>query len=417
MKKDETCCVAFQDALRKTTFEIGLKGYGIVEMYRLGIPVPDGFLIDTSLCQAYFSKPKEDRRAVLEQALFEVDRELQQLEKRTGQKLSGSENGLTLSVRSGAAVSMPGILSTYCNIRDREELASCIEKVLLSWDSDRARSFRSRFEIPEKYGTAVIIQQMVNGMASAMSGTGVCYSRNPSTGKKELFGEFLPVAQGEQIVGGRTIPYSLQEMKKQFAAQYEELERYAKLLEEHCRDIQEIEFTIEDGKLYILQTRKARCSQYAQNMWKKEMGIAYEREAPSLYMECIDMDKHKILGEGIPFGVGDISGKVAYTLETINKWKETGENVIYICEDLSIEQMEAFFKADGIVSAAGGVTSHAASLALGAGKRCITAFRLQNDTDNSCINKIEEGTSITLDMENGRMYEGILPMIQKKCLK
>lgn len=418
MKNDEKYCVAFKNAWGKTAFEIGLKGYGIADMYRMGIPVPDGFVINTSLCQNYFRRSKEYRKEILKQAFAEIDRELQQLEERTGKRLSGSDNCLILSVRSGAAVSMPGILATYCNITNREELAVCIEKVLQSWDSERAKMFREQSAIPEDYGTAVIIQQMVNGMASVMSGTGVCYTRNPSSGKNELFGEFLFVAQGENLVGGKTLPYGLSEMKKQFPAQYEELTRYAKLLENHYHNVQEIEFTIEDGKLYILQTRKARCSQYARMIWNSNSRLECEKEMPLGYSKCIDKENYKMLGEGIPLGIGDIYGRVAYTLEDVNKWKEAGENVIYICEDLSIEHMEAFFKADGIVSASGGVTSHAASLALGAGKRCITAFRLQNNADSICVNEkdIAEGTSITLDMENGRIYDGILSMIQKKCL-
>lgn len=415
MLHDRKWCVAFQAAWGMTADEIGLKGYGIADMHRLGIPVPDGFFIKTSLCRRYFQLEADKRKVLLKQVFVEVDAELQQLEKRTGKTLSGLENGLVLSVRSGAGVSMPGILATYCNITTREELAMHIEKVLLSWESDRAKAYRKQYGISDASGTAVIIQQMVNGMASEMSGTGVCYTRNPSTGKNELFGEFLPVSQGELLVGGKSIPRPLQEMKQQFHNQYEELMKYAKCLEYHYHEIQEMEFTIEEGELYILQTRKARCSQLAEKVWKQENGWEQEKKTPVSYMESMEHEKYQVLGEGIPLGIGDISGKAAYSLEAVNEWKKAGESVIYICEDLSIEHMEAFFKADGIVSASGGVTSHAASLALGAGKRCITACSVMNLLHRADIinTEIMEGTYITLDMNNGRIYRGILPMRQK----
>lgn len=408
-------CVAFQEAWSKNAVEIGLKGCGIADMYRMGIPVPDGFIINTSLCWQYFRMTKAGRKRLMEQVSVNVYRELQKLEMRTGKKLSGSKNGLVLSVRSGAAVSMPGILTTYCNITNKKQLADSIEKVLLSWESDRAKAYREQCKISEDYGTAVIVQQMVNGMASELSGTGVCYTRNPSTGQNELFGEFLPVAQGEQLVGGRTIPYRLQEMKRHFKDQYEELVRYAKMLENHYHAMQEIEFTIEEGSLYILQTRKARCSQFAQKVMRREAGFGGEADGLLSYMEIVEKEEHAVLEEGIPLGIGDISGKAAYTLEAVNKWKEAGESVIFICEDMSIENIEAFFKADGIISATGGVTSHAASLALGAGKRCITACRSIDLSHGLHIGgkEIKEGDVLTLDMQNGRIYEGLL----RKCVK
>jgi pyruvate,orthophosphate dikinase len=185
----------------------------------------------------------------------EIEQALDALEKQTGKKLG---KGLSVSVRSSAAASMPGMMDTVLDVKDRVEMISAIKKVFDSWDNPRAVGYRRLNHIPADMGTAAIIQAMVFGDLDRNSGTGVMFTRNPSTGEKELFGEYIAAAKGEDLVSGRRTPQPISALKAQMLAMYVQLEEVARILENHFRDMQDVEFTIESGKLYILQTRSGK---------------------------------------------------------------------------------------------------------------------------------------------------------------
>ena len=228
---------------------LGNKGANLVTMTRLGLRVPPGFVVSIDAFKEY-----RDSSTL---PLDEIDEALAWL----SEKLDRSfDNGLTVSVRSSAPVSMPGMMDTVLNVASREEVLSCLKTVFGSWDNPRANEYRRLHEIPGDIGTSVVVQSMVMGNRDEMSGTGVIFSRNPSTGARGLFGEYLPVAQGEDLVSGVRTPQSIGALKNQMPDVYEELEGLSRDLEQHFHDMQDVEFTVESGNLFMLQTRSGKRS-------------------------------------------------------------------------------------------------------------------------------------------------------------
>ncbi|MFC1956908.1 PEP/pyruvate-binding domain-containing protein, partial [Chloroflexota bacterium] len=228
---------------------LGNKGGNLVSMTRLGLPVPLGFIVSIESYRVFKQSgalPNED-----------IEQAISALERQTKQKMG---QGLQVSVRSSAPVSMPGMMDTLLNIGDRERVKQAIKRIFDSWDNPRAVEYRRINHIPPKLGTAAIVQAMVFGNKDSNSGTGVVFTRNPSTGKKGLFGEYLAQAQGEDIVSGTRTPEPILALKSQMPHIYDELDELTKSLEHHYRDMQDVEFTVETGKLYILQTRSGKRS-------------------------------------------------------------------------------------------------------------------------------------------------------------
>jgi len=228
---------------------LGNKGANLVTMTKIGLPVPPGFVISTGAFVDYV------KNGVLPDD--EINRAIDLLEKQTGGKLG---QNLQVSVRSSALVSMPGMMDTLLNVKDLDELKVATKQVFESWNSPRAVEYRRLNNIPADLGTSAIVQAMVFGNKDAESGTGVVFTRNPSTGDEGLFGEYLNQAQGEDLVSGARTPNPVAELQSLMPDMYLELEVIAKLLENYYHDIQDIEFTVESHKLYILQTRSAKRS-------------------------------------------------------------------------------------------------------------------------------------------------------------
>ena len=228
---------------------LGNKGANLVTMTRLGLRVPPGFVVSIDAFKEY--------RASNTLPLDEIDEALTWLSDKLGRSF---DDGLTVSVRSSAPVSMPGMMDTVLNVASREEVLSCLKTVFGSWDNPRANEYRRLHDISADIGTSAVVQSMVMGNRDEMSGTGVVFSRNPSTGARGLFGEYLPVAQGEDLVSGIRTPQSIDALKNQMPDVYEELEGLSRDLEQHFHDMQDVEFTVESGNLFMLQTRSGKRS-------------------------------------------------------------------------------------------------------------------------------------------------------------
>ena len=228
---------------------LGNKGANLVTMTRLGLRVPPGFVVSIDAFKEY--------RASNTLPLNEIDEALAWLSDKLGRSF---DDGLTVSVRSSAPVSMPGMMDTVLNVASREEVLSCLKTVFGSWDNPRANEYRRLHDISADIGTSAVVQSMVMGNRDEISGTGVIFSRNPSTGARGLFGEYLPVAQGEDLVSGVRTPQSIDALKNQMPDVYEELEGLSRDLEQHFHDMQDVEFTVESGNLFMLQTRSGKRS-------------------------------------------------------------------------------------------------------------------------------------------------------------
>ena len=228
---------------------LGNKGANLVTMTKLGFPVPPGFVMSIDAYKQY--------KKTGELPEDEIEHSIAILEEEVGQGLGG---GLEVSVRSSGPVSMPGMMDTLLNVKDTNQIKAAVKQVFDSWDSPRAIEYRRVNRISSHLGTAVVVQAMVFGNKDSNSGTGVVFTRNPSTGESGLFGEYLAQAQGEDIVSGSSTPQPVSALRSQMPEAYAELERLTGLLESHYRDMQDVEFTIESGRLYILQTRSGKRS-------------------------------------------------------------------------------------------------------------------------------------------------------------
>lgn len=490
---------------------LGGKGANLAEMTRLGLPVPQGFTITTEACHAYDGRSHRLPADVKE----EMARAMSRLEELTGKRFGGGKDPLLVSVRSGAAVSMPGMMDTILNIglndegveafgrqfsdmafafdcyrrliqmygeivmgirADRfmdalnkalheksaterdfkeadwrdiviqykdivqqetgepfpqdpfEQLEEAVCAVFDSWTNARARVYRKHHNIPETLGTAVNIQRMVFGNMTGASGTGVIFTRNPSTGEKELYGEFLPHAQGEDVVAGIRTPRPIQDMKRLFPDIYRELKDIAERLETHYRDMQDIEYTLEQGKLYILQTRNGKRTARAaltiavdlaneKVITRDEALIRIEPESlehllhPSLHVRESD----RPIAKGLAASPGAAIGRIVFDAEEVLEWAEKGEKVILVRPETTPDDLEAMMAANGILTSRGGMTSHAAVVARSLGKPCVCGcdaldINLKTKTCDIGGRTFKQGDAMTLDGATGNIYAGKLTL-------
>jgi pyruvate,orthophosphate dikinase len=498
---------------------LGGKGAGLAEMTRIGLPVPAGFTITTETCDYFL---KHDRR--YPSALrAEVAKSIARLEKLTGKRLGDAKDPLLVSIRSGSARSMPGMMETILNLglNDRavqglaratknerfaydayrrfvqmyssvviglpkedleqrlramkqslgvkddtevsaegwkklvgeykayykektgkafpddphEQLWGAIGAVFDSWMGEKAVTYRRVEKIAGLLGTAVNVVQMVFGNTGDDSGTGVCFTRNPSTGEKTFFGDFLLNAQGEDVVAGIRTPMHLREMANRMPKVYAQLERVRHTLEKHYRDMQDLEFTVENGKLYMLQTRTGKRSpsaafQIAVDMVNERLinvEEALERIKPEdverLFYPVIDHKlsrtelSSRLLVTGNNAVPGAAVGKAVFTAQAAEEWAARGEKVILVRHETSPEDVGGMFVAQGILTATGGKTSHAAVVARGWGKCCIVGaekldINLAQKTIHANGKAVREGEWMTLDGGDGSVYTGQIELVR-----
>lgn len=494
---------SFEDGTKEMKNILGGKGANLAEMKKIGLPVPEGFTISTTACMTYY----QDNECINETMEADIFEHLSKLERETNKKLGDISNPLLVSVRSGAVVSMPGMMDTVLNlglndetvkglwkltdnpifaldsyrrfiqmfsdivlhiekykfdriynkydVYDQENLEKIIEEYKLlvqkeskkpfpqdvkvqllmaiesvfdSWNNNRAKIYRKIHGISDKLGTAVTIQSMVFGNTGMNSGTGVAFTRNPSTGENKLYGEYLLNAQGEDVVAGIRTPQPISTLKDSLPTVYEELFNVANILESHYQDMQDIEFTIENGKLYILQTRNGKRTAEAAIQvvvdLVKEQRIDVETALLRIDPEQVSHVLHptfseqalreaKLLTSGLPASPGAASGKIYFDSESIKAAKLRGELTILVRTETSPEDIEGMLNAEGIVTARGGMTSHAAVVARGMGKCCIAGcvdIRVDEHNKKVSIGKIvlNEGDEISLDGTAGTIYQGFI---------
>jgi pyruvate, orthophosphate dikinase len=475
---------------------LGGKGAGLAEMTQLGVPVPPGFTITTDACRAYMSNGKRLPDGLDD----EVDRHLRVLEERTGKRFGDTDDPLLVSVRSGAAISMPGMMDTILNVglsdvsvgglaattgdewfaydcyrrliemygetvdgvayehlrpnldnpqqaidrlktsyrentgRDfaqdpREQLRRAVVAVFDSWQSPRAQAYRRMYEIPDDLGTAVNVVQMVFGNKGDTSGTGVAFTRDPSTGEQGLYGEFLPNAQGEDVVAGTRTPEPLAHMQDKLPQAFEQLLETMRRLEEHYRDMQDIEFTVEEGELYLLQTRSAKRTAAAAVKAAVDMVdeglISREDAVARIDPGQLDQLLHPMLdptaewevaAKGLNASPGAASGKIVLDADTAEQRGKAGESVILVRWETTPDDIHGLIQAAGILTAHGGMTSHAAVVARGMGKPCVAGCEaLSIDVDARTITlgdqTLAEGDMLTIDGGTGAVIVGEVPLV------
>ena len=501
---------AFKEGNKDLKDLLGGKGANLAEMTNLGLPIPSGFTITTEACHDYYKQGEK----ISDDIEFQILNEIKSLEKITNKIFGNPEKPLLVSVRSGAPVSMPGMMDTILNLGlndeiaesiaknnprmaydayrrfismyatvvkgypeskfngyldtyknakgyksdleltaddfkeivnifkenylecggsyfptdPKEQLLSAIEAVFASWNNDRAIKYRKFEGISDDLGTAVNVQEMVYGNWNDISGSGVLFSRNPMNGKNELTGEYLLNAQGEDVVAGiRTAP-PIMTLKKDLPKVYDELYKIAKNMEKHYKDMQDMEFTIENGKLFILQTRNAKRTPEANIRVALDMlkeGLIDESECllrikpsdldvllkPSFRED--DVKKAKLLTKGLAASPGAAFGHLVFNAEDAKKHK--GEDTILVRNETSPEDIDGMVYANGILTKNGGLTSHAAVVARGFGEPCVCgAESLEIDEKNEklTINGVTLGKDnyISIDGSTGCVYEGKLTL-------
>jgi len=492
---------------------LGGKGANLSEMKTMGVPVPAGYTITTDMCVDYYKNGGKNS----DELLADMHEYTAKLEKETGKEFGSSTDPLLVSVRSGARVSMPGMMDTVLNLgltdiaveamiektgnpkfvwdiyrrfihmfgevvqgveydlfaavldNLKEEkgydsdlllgaedwkvvskaylaivekatgapfpqdpftqLEMAVNAVFESWYSDRAKIYRDHNGIDHTWGTAVNVQQMVFGNTGENSGTGVLFTRNPKTGEKEIFGEFLFNAQGEDIVAGIRTPLKLDELNVQNPKLYKELADILDNLEAHYKDMQDIEFTIEDGILYILQTRNGKRTAAAGVKVAVDMvaeGLLTKVEAvASIDVFALDQLLHPVFDEvalkngeyvteGLAASPGAASGKIVFSSERAASLKEeTGEKLLLFRKETSPEDIEGMIVCEGFVTQLGGMTSHAAVVARGMGKCCVSgcgALQINEEEGYMIINgkKYPELTPFSIDGTTGKLYAGTI---------
>ncbi|MFC1915639.1 pyruvate, phosphate dikinase [Chloroflexota bacterium] len=396
---------------------LGNKGANLVTMTRLGLPVPPGFVVSIEAYREY------ERNGKL--PLEEIEQSLHWLTKKTKKKLG---EGLSVSVRSSAPASMPGMMDTVLNLNDSEKIVSAIKLIFDSWDNLRAVEYRRLNRIPSDLGTAAIVQAMVLGNKDKNSGTGVIFTRNPNNGERKLFGEYLDRAQGEDLVSGRRTPQPIETLKLQMPEAYTQLQSVADVLERHFQDMQDVEFTVEDGKLYILQTRAGKRSGRAAIKIAADMvreGLISPEEAilrltpedvrALLYKQLKSPESYQPVAQGLSACPGAATGKVVFDpLEAVTR-DELNENVILVRPETSPEDIQGIHAAEGVLTSRGGLTSHAAIVTRAMGKPCVCGAETLNINlkENSLtIGEvvIKKGDEITIDGDSGNIYLGPLPL-------
>ena len=500
------------DGTREMKAELGGKGANLAEMTNLGVPVPPGFTIACRACVDYLGD-----RSIPDSLRAEVAASLEQLEKTAGRGLGDVKDPLLVSVRSGAPVSMPGMMETILNLglndqsvlglaqqsgnarfaydsyrrfiqmygdvvldvpihnferllaakrsaqgvaTDAElsedslralvgeykelvrstigeefpmdpqrQLWGAIEAVWKSWTLKKAVDYRRHNDISETLGTAVNVVAMVFGNMGDDSGTGVAFTRNPSTGEKRFYGEFLVNAQGEDVVAGIRTPLEIQEMAKRLPGAYEELLATQERLERHYHDMQDIEFTVERGKLYLLQTRTGKRTAAAAVRIADEMvdeGLITRNEAlKRVEAQQLDQLLHPIIDPsvsakpvavGLPASPGAASGHAVFDPDSAEQRAAEGESVILVREETTPEDFHGIVAARAVLTARGGMTSHAAVVARGMGKCAVVGCKdIEVDAEKRRFSvngtSVKEGDWITVDGATGRVYVGELPTV------
>jgi pyruvate,orthophosphate dikinase len=397
--------------------QLGNKGVNLVTMTSLGLPVPPGFIVPVDSYAQYRETGTLPDEAI-EQALAGLENEAQ---KKLGQ-------GLKVSVRSSAPVSMPGMMDTVLNIGEVNQMKAALQRVFESWDNLRAVEYRHINKIPADLGTAAIVQAMVYGNKDSRSGTGVVFTRNPNSGDKGLFGEYLSQAQGEQLVSGTRTPMPIAILKSLMPEVYAELETIANLLETHYRDIQDIEFTVESGELHTLQTRTGKRSGYAAvkiavDMVKERiitreeaiLRITVDDLRALLHKRIREPESYQPLVKGLNAAPGAASGKVMFDALEAVALAEKSVPVILVRPETSPDDIQGIAAADGVLTQKGGLTSHAAIVTRAMGKPCVCgADDISVDLSSKHFAArgqiINQGDEITLDGTTGNVYIGLLPL-------
>jgi pyruvate, orthophosphate dikinase len=470
---------------------LGGKGVGLAEMTQLGIPVPAGFTITTNACRAYMASGKQLPEGLED----EIEEHLRRLEEHTGKRFGDPGDPLLVSVRSGAAVSMPGMMDTVLNLGMNDEAAAgldnrvgwdsyrrliqmygevvdgiephrfddgggdpreqaerfkqvyeeelgrefpqdargqlirAVKAVFESWDTPRAQVYRRANGIPDDLGTAVNVVQMVFGNKGETSGTGVCFTRDPSTGERVPFGEFLVDAQGEDVVAGIRTPEPLDRMRDRLPEAYGQLVDTMDRLERHYRDMQDIEFTVEDGTLYLLQTRTAKRTAAAALKAAVDMaaeglisrGEAVARIDPGQLDQLLHpmIDPHadyEVSARGLNASPGAASGAMVLDADAAADRGAAGESVILVRWETTPDDIHGMIHAQGILTAHGGMTSHAAVVARGMGKPCVAGCEgLSIDVDARTArigeHDLHEGDVITINGATGEVVVGEVPLV------
>ena len=311
------------------------------------------------------------------------------------------------------------------------QLYEAIRAVFRSWDNERANVYRRDNDIPYSWGTAVNVMPMVFGNLNDNSGTGVAFTRNPATGEKKLMGEFLVNAQGEDVVAGIRTPMPIDQMAERFPEAYRQFTEICDTLEKHYHDMQDMEFTVENGKLYMLQTRngkrtaqaalKIACDMVEEGSITKRQAVMMvePRNLDTLLHPCFDPEilaNSKELGKGLGASPGAASGKAVFTADDAKAWHDRGEEVILVRLETSPEDIEGMKAARGILTVRGGMTSHAAVVARGMGTCCVSGCGdIRMDEENRCFElggkTFREGDFISIDGSTGKIYEGVIPTV------
>ena len=489
---------------------LGGKGANLAEMTNLGLPVPNGFTITTEACNRFYEKNEELWQDLKE----EIRKGIANVEKITNKGFSDKENPLLFSVRSGAKISMPGMMDTILNLglndvtveglakktnnerfaydsyrrfiqmfsdvamgipkaefdkvlnKQKEkrnieadidldtddlkeivkeykaiykkyigedfpqdpnvQLFNAVKAVFMSWNTPRAKTYRKLNEISDTLGTAVNVQEMVFGNMGMNSGTGVAFTRNPATGENVLFGEFLIDAQGEDVVAGVRTPEPIARLENELPSVYKEFKETVEKLEKHYKDMQDIEFTVENGKLFMLQCRNGkRTTKAAINIAVDQVNeglISKEEAILRIEPKSIDQILHPTFEEkyvlskteitkGLPASPGAASGVVVFSPDKVVEYHKNNVKTILVREETSPEDIDGMVYAEGILTARGGMTSHAAVVARGMGKCCVAGCsELRVDEDDKVIRynggEIKEGDTISIDGSTGYVYLG-----------
>lgn len=508
--------VLFNEALGGDKFLLGGKGYGLVEMTALGLPVPPGFTITTEVCKRFY----RDGERIPEGLFDDVKRKIAQIEAETGKKFGGGDKPLLFSVRSGAPYSMPGMMDTILNLglndKTTESLAQAtknpklaydsyrrliqmfgkvamavdansfervleerrrkagvksdielpdeelrevakefkrivrantgkdfpqdpydqlelaVEAVLRSWNNERAKEYRKFYKIDNMLGTAVNIQSMVFGNFGENSGSGVGFTRNPSTGERRLYGEYLANAQGEDVVAGVRTPVGIDKMDPKLK---KELQEVSNKLEAHFRDMQDFEFTVEDGRLYTLQTRNGkRTAQAAVKIavdMVEEGLITPEESVARVEPEMLESMLHrrldpnagdKPIAKGLDASPGAASGEVVFeTNEAATRG--SGTKIILVRSETTPEDIKGMIASQGVLTMRGGMTSHAAVVARGMGKPAVVGcseIEISQYGEWFVTNsgaKVMKGETITIDGTTGTIYRGQVKMVEPEPSK
>ena len=512
--------------LKYKKFILGGKGANLSEMGRLGLPVPPGFTISTDVCKEFYSNKKK----LPSKIISNIKKELKTIEKKTFKKFGDLTNPLLVSVRSGARISMPGMMDTILNLglNDKtvealsnktkngrfakdsyrrfiqmysnvvlgieghffeelidnfkltkgvlldteldeedwdgliqnfkdlveektnkkfpqdvnEQLLGAVSSVFLSWNSQRAKTYRKLNHIPSEWGTAVNIQAMVFGNMGNDCATGVAFTRDPSTGENSFFGEYLINAQGEDVVAGTRTPQyitkkarlkageKLPSMEESMPKVYRELKEIFIKLERHYKDMQDIEFTVENNKLWMLQTRSGKRTakaaiKIAVDMVKEKLISKKEavlRIDPNtldtlLHPTLDETVKKNVIASGLPASPGAASGKVVFSADEAERLNGLMQNTILVRVETSPEDIHGMHAAKGILTARGGMTSHAAVVARGMGRPCVSgSSEITIDYEQKIFKTgdeiIKEGEIITIDGSSGKVMKGLVPTVQ-----